>query len=274
VDAGTNNIRNPGETTLTCNVNYASFSLTFIVGHGWVFQDLSTAFVGLGPQGIQGTAGSVQGIQGIQGITGTQPITLEGFIPHKDAIYVLSQVGQNTIHLQPMQLPSPVIFDRVAFPVQFSGNLASTGTLALTIDIGFYKTTTGSAYTSAFMNRFVTTITHSTTVNTSLNFGPRVMTFAWNTTIPADNYFLAIRSSTTSNAGGINLSNFLRSQVNSAFSGRINVATNASFKVQQGLGVYLTTSSTLGASIAMSGIRGISSNDIRPPIIMFEKGDQ
>jgi hypothetical protein len=208
----------------------------------------------------------------VQGAAGTQPYVLEGFEPHKGAIGVVAAVGQNTIFVQPMEIDQNVALDRVVFPVHFSGATNSTGTYGLTLDVGLYKTTTGSNLTSAYLTRFVTTVTHSGTANSVSNVGLRIATFPWTTTIVASNYWMAFRSSTSSAGANASFSNLVVSQINSSFSGPLGANTFTSMQSRMGQGVYATTSSTINASIAISGIRGVSSADLRSPILYFQKG--
>lgn len=192
------------------------------------------------------------------------------FDPNPELLQVVGQQGQGTLHFQPMQAP-PFQFDRIYMPLLLTNSTNSTGSLTASFWIGLYTRTASSV--SLLMSTSATlALTWSGTVNNSTNAGIRNLMIGWTTTVPENDYFLAVLSRTTSGGGNATFNQMLVSQGNSNYSGEYGVANSNSRQYKFGMGVYSATTSSLPGSIAFSQIYGTGSLVIRPPVLRFVSG--
>jgi hypothetical protein len=206
----------------------------------------------------------------IGGSTGTVVVSAPSyryFNPYAGHEFVAGQQGQATLHLAPVTVPT-MMMDRYVIPVLFSGATNSTGSLTGSFWLGLYTRTSNSL--SLFASQSASTaITYSGTANSTLNSGPRIISFAWTTTVPGDAYWIGFVSRTTTGGANATLSHFLASQPNSNWSGYLGSVTTASVQVQLGLGQYSATTSGMPGSVAFSQISGTASNAQRNPLVYF-----
>lgn len=219
-----------------------------------VFSDANGVSFGLNGSTITGSVAAAGG-----------GVTVSQYAPFDEAMNVAGQVGQGTLFIQPMFIPS-VQHDRLALRMNFTNSSNSTGSVTISLWAAIY---TRNASTLSMASSSSTTIglTFSGTGgNQSLQAGPRVMTMGWTNTIPAGHYFFALVSRTTSGGANASVSNFLVSQMSSVFSGVLGVASNATRQKQLGQGIYSATTSGIPASIAFSQISGTAAVHHSPPI--------
>lgn len=192
------------------------------------------------------------------------------FNPQDAYVQVTGQQGQGTLHVQPCKAPN-VSFDRICFPVNFSGATNSTASITISQWFGIY---TKNASTLSLSTSYSTTqaITHSGTANSSNNVGQRLLTMGATALITEGQYWVGIISRTTSGGANASFSQFLCSQLNTNFSGVWGEASNASLQYTRGLGVYSASTTAMPSSIAFSDLRGTNSLVLRQPAFYFLSG--
>lgn len=198
--------------------------------------------------------------------------TAQGCQPYDDFVQVVGQVGQGTLQLDPQILPN-VSFDRLMFLVQNTNSSNSSGSHTLRFSVGLYtrNASTLSLYTSFAGS---TALTHSGTAGSySLYSGQRGLAITFGaTSIPADRYWLAFVSSTSSGGTNGTYSNYMVSNLNSNYTGLFGVAANATMQPKLGQGFYSATTTALPNSIHFSQIQGTASAAKRFPVIGFGSG--
>lgn len=196
--------------------------------------------------------------------------TYSYFNPQDAYVQVAGQQGQGTLHVQPMQAPN-VSYDRVVFPVIFSGATNSTASVTLSMWFGVYtrNVSTLSLYTSYSTSG---ALTHSGTVNSSQNVGLKLFTMGATDSLADGQYYVGILSRTTSGGANATISQILASQMNSNLAGFWGQANNASIQYTRGLGTFSATTSALPNSIALSNLRGTGSIVLRQPIFYLVSG--
>ena len=195
--------------------------------------------------------------------------TLSGYDPYRNAMRVAGAHGAGTLHVQPIDLPDPVAFDRFVMPIIFSGATNSTGSGTLSMSVGVYTQTGGSISLLGSVSGSWA-VTHSGTANSSSNVGNRMISMGTTGTLSAGNYYFGVWSRTTSGGANVTFSQHLQSQMASAFPGFLGEATNASFQTQLGCGYFSASFSTgMPAVIAFSQIQGTTSIHHRPPVGYF-----
>lgn len=214
---------------------------------------------------------SIGGSNGSLLFSAPQAETWNYFNPQDGYVQVAGQQGQGSMHIQPMQAPN-VSFDRIVFPVLFSGATNSTGSQTLSIALGIY---TRNNSTLSLMSSWSTTaaVTHSGTANSSQNVGLKLLTMGATGLLPEDQYYVGIWSRTTSGGANASISQALASQQNSNFAGFWGAAVTASQQYTRGLGHFSATFSTaLPNSVGLSQISGTASIVLRQPVFYFVNG--
>jgi hypothetical protein len=207
-----------------------------------------------------GTASSVMG-------------TLGGTVVNQEAQWVAGQLGQNSIFVQPLPVPAYLTMDRFVVPVNYSNATNSSGSFTVALQLALYSKN-ASTLSRVWSATATYGVTNSGTVgNYSLFSGNRMLTAAFGTSITPGDYWIAFGSSTTTGgAAGMTLSNYVRSQINSTYSGIFGQASNASLQSVLGFGMFSATTNAPPASIAFSQLIGNSSAYQRPPIIHLTNG--
>lgn len=193
------------------------------------------------------------------------------FNPQDGYVQVAGQQGQASMHIQPMKAPD-VTFDRIAFPMVLTNATNTTGSMTVSMAIGFYTRNDSSLslYHSASGS---VAITYSGTVNNSTYSGLRNFTIGNSTSLPAGQYYVGIWSRSTTGGANGSASQYLASQVNSNFAGFYGSNTNATMQYTRGLGHYSATFSTaVPNSVAISEIRGTASIVLRQPVFYMVNG--
>lgn len=196
---------------------------------------------------------------------------LEAFI---DRELLAAQIGNNQLFVQPMNLRAPVQFGQIGWINNYSNATNSSNSATLTLQVGFYSRTgdTLSLITST-SNSYA--VTNSGTVGSySIYGGLREYPINLTTTFAQGNYWIGFLSRTTTGGGaGMTWSNFVASNINSAYSGRWSSANNATNQFDMGLGSFNTTTTAIRDSIALSQINGSAAVNMRPVIFKLVSGD-
>lgn len=204
-----------------------------------------------------------------------QPPIMSGVIePVVDREFLAAQIGQNQLFVQPLVLRAPAQFEEAVQFVNYSNATNSSNSATLTLQIGFY-TRTGNTLSSVTSASASFAVTNSGTVGSySIYAGMREMAIPLTTTLSAGNWHVVFRSQTTTGGGaGMTFSNFVASNINSAYSGRWSSANNATNQFVMGLGSYSATSTAMPASIALSQINGSAAANMRPVIFKLVSSD-
>lgn len=195
--------------------------------------------------------------------------TYDQFAPFDEVVNVVGQVGQGSMFIQPLLFPD-VQFDHMLHRVHFTATSNSTGSMTMTIAVNFYTRLDANTLSRWGSTSHSYALTFSGTAGAfSLNAGPRVFSIPWTTTVPADEYFVGVASSTSTGGGGATMSNIVISQMNSTFSGVLGKASASTDQRRFGQGIWTGVGTTSPVSIAISHIRGNSSAFQRGPIFLF-----
>ncbi len=219
---------------------------------------------------------SVSGAGGIISIDGAPLATLAGgftlsyYNPQDAYVQINGQQGQGTLHMQPTPIPN-VSFDRIIFPLIFTGASNSTASISLSMYAGIY---TRNALTLSLLSSFSTSnaLTHSGTANSSQNVGLKMFTMGGGGLVTEGAYFFGILSRSASAGGNASISQILASQQATNLGGFWGQAPNASIQYTRGLGTYSATLSSMPSSVAFSDLRGTGSNVLRQPMFYLVNG--
>ncbi len=212
----------------------------------------------VGVNGISiATAGSTISISNAQ-------FTLSGYNHYNDVIQAIGQVGQGILNFDPINLANPVQMDRIG---QLLYNSNTTGSHTLSMYVGLYTRSISSL--SLFQSVSTSLVVNSVWASYA---GIKLMTIPFTTTLPANDYWLGVVSSTASAGTNGTYSQILQSNLNSNFSGIWGTANNATVQATLGQGVYSAATNGLPGSVAFSQITGTGSNALRPPVVMFISG--
>lgn len=197
------------------------------------------------------------------------------FYPYNEAPMVTGQQGDGTLHIQPQPFPN-LQHDRMLIGMQISNATNSSGQLTLSAYAGLYTKNANTLSLVASISTS-TNFTGSGTQGIYSSYGgPKWMSIPWTQTVTAGDYYVAIGvRSATANPGGAGhiVSQLLHSKfTNSAWSGVIGQATNASDQHQLGLGVFSITTAGVPASIAFTDLRGSGSIVLRAPVFQLRSG--
>lgn len=202
-------------------------------------------------------------------------ITLSGYLEaFIDRELLAAQIGNNQLFVQPMNLRHPAQWEEVAWLNNYSNASNSSNSATLTLQVGVYSRT-GSSLSIITSNSSSYAVTNSGTVGSySIYGGLREYPIPMTTTLPAGNYFMGFLSRTTTGGGaGMTWSNFVASNINSAYSGRWSSANNATNQFAMGLGSYTATTTALPNSIGLSQINGSAAINLRPVIYKLVSAD-
>jgi len=196
-------------------------------------------------------------------------ITYSGYDPLGLGVERLTaQKGQGTYYIQPMLAPA-FQFDQFVLLINNTNSSNSSGSHTLSFFIGIY-TRNVSTLSLSISSSFTTAITHSGTAGSySLYSGPRNLTFGWTNTLPASNYWIGIGSRTTSGGADGSYSQFVGSNINSAFPANFGQASNSSRQPVLGQGDFSATTAGIPGSVAFSNILGTAAAALRPVIFHF-----
>lgn len=216
---------------------------------------------------LQGVgAVTLAGSTGTIGISVANPVTHKMFSIPGEA--TLQNQGQSSLHIQPLMLPN-VQHDHIGFYLLFSNNTNSTGSVTISQWVGLY---TRNASTLSLLSSTSTSRGHTfsgTGGDFSLQHGMRALTIPWTNTITQGDYWLGVISRTTSGGANATLSQVLRSEQASGFSGVLGVASDNSAQWVLGLGTYSTNTTGIPNSIAFSEIGGNAAVPRRPPLFFL-----
>jgi hypothetical protein len=140
----------------------------------------------------------------------------------------------------------------------------------VSFNVGLY-TLTGSTLSLHASTSVQYSTTNSGTVGAMTGWlGNKAATGGWTTSFPAGNYWIAVLSRTTTSGGaGMSMSQFLASQINSAWNGNLGAAPATSNQPALGMGVYSAQTAALPNSVGFNQIIGTTSVQHRPPVIQF-----
>lgn len=197
--------------------------------------------------------------------------TLSGYIePIMDREMIAAQVGNNSVFVQPMNVREAISFQSFVFPANFSNATNSSFSATLSVSAGIY-TRTGATLSQLSSASGSYAVTASGTVGSySLYGGVKNYPIAFEGSLSAGNYWMAIGSRTTTGGGaGMTWSQFVVSQFNSAFSGNFGSSNAASNQLVMGLGVYSSTTTQLPTQIPISSIIGTGTVNMRPVVFQL-----
>jgi hypothetical protein len=265
--AATNLVR-PGDWNSAHNQFY---TLTGNTNNASTVSGTNIVFEGLGNVTLRGSGSTI----GFSAAAGGGQATIDGYVePIFDREWLGAQIGNNNLFVQPMNLRAPVAMDNVMWPNNFSNASNSSFSATLTLLVGIYtrNNSTLSIVTSASASFAMTA--SGTVGSYSLYGGLREYPIPLTTTLDADNYWIGFLSRTTTGGGaGMTWSNFVASNINSAYSGRWSSANNATNQWVMGLGSFNTTTTAIRDSIALSQINGSAAVNLRPVIYRLASGD-
>lgn len=201
---------------------------------------------------------------------GGAAVTHNFFAPYDEALNVAGQHGQGTLIIRPDIFPN-VALDQLCFRVIQTAQTGQTGTATLSLGFGLYtkNASTLSLYAST---TGTLTVPFSGTASNATYAGHKLATIGWTTTITEGVYWVAIASSTATAGGNCSISQFLKSQMASTFSGIWGAASNATMQRMLGQGRFTAATLQPPNSIAFSAIQGNSSLFHRPPIFFMISG--
>lgn len=194
---------------------------------------------------------------------------LQEFDPYKDRLLVAGQVGQGSLHINPVNFPYAVQHDRVGLRIIFSNTSNSSGSGTFSFWMGMY---TRNVSTLSLLSSTSTSVavTMSGTAGSYSQFGGnRLLTIPWTNTLQISNYWIGVISSTATAGANMSISQQLVSEMASTYSGIFGAASNASDQKRLGEGHYSVITGALPASIPFTDIRGNSSLFHRAPAVYF-----
>jgi hypothetical protein len=237
--------------TLSGNTNNASTAS----GTNVVFQ-------GVGGVTLIGSTGTI-------GISAAPPGTATMWWPFNEAVNVAGGQGNATLAVCPIPTPPTAALgvvhaDRICFPMNFSYSTNSTGTVSLTVAIGFY-TKNAATLSLAHSSSGSTTVGYSSTNSTSIHHGIRLFTLPWTTTIDDNRYYVGVLSRSSTGGNNCTLQQIVVSAMASSYSGVLGAASNASLQWPLGFGIYSTSTAAIPATIGFTQLVGNSSIAARAP---------
>lgn len=201
--------------------------------------------------------------------------TLKGYLAAAmDREWLAAQIGNQQCFVQPCNVREAVQFEEVVQFCNFSNasNSSNSGTLSLFVGIYTRNNSTLSLVTSASKSFAVTA--SGTVGSYSIYGGMREYGIPLTTTLEPNNYWIALLSRTTTGGGaGMTWSNFVASQINSAYSGRFSSANNATNQFYMGMGSYNTTTTAIPGSIGFNQINGSAAVNNRPVVYKLVSQD-
>lgn len=195
--------------------------------------------------------------------------TRSGHSPYADSPYMVTQIGQGSLIIDPEYLPN-LQFDRVIHMLHNTNNTNSSGSHTLSFWMGIYtrNASTLSLLASASNS---TAVTHSGTAGSYASYsGIRMFSLGFTTTLSDGQYWMAFLSSSASGGANGSYSNMVVSNNSSStfnFVGSFGAATNATMQRTLGNGYYSAATNGIPASIAFSQINGTGSAQYRFPLV-------
>jgi len=168
----------------------------------------------------------------------------------------VGQVGNGSIAVQPLFVPSDAHFDRVNMQISATISTSSNSSHAgnVTFRVGLY-TKNGSTLSLASSGSATYQWTNTSNNSTSVLNGLRVISCPLLATLTPGEYWLAIWSRTsTTNANWFTMSQAAVTVASNLFSHSFMVATNTSIALVPGMGRFNATSTALPVSMAFSNI--------------------
>lgn len=268
---GLGNITMVGSTGTVGISGHDAFRLSGNTNNASTVSGTNLVFQGLGGITLVGSTGTI----GISAATGGGGATVDGYVePFFDREWLAAQIGNNQLFLQPMNLRAAVAMDNILWPNNFSNATNSSGSATLTLQIGIYTRTNSTLSLLTSVSASFAMTASGTVGSYSLYGGVREFPIPLTTTLNADNYWIGFLSrTTTGGAAGMTWSNFVASNINSAYSGRWSSANNATNQWVMGLGSFNTTTTAIRDSIALSQINGSAAVNLRPVIYRLGSGD-
>jgi len=165
-----------------------------------------------------------------------------------------------------------VQFDRIGFSINWSNATNSSGSATISQWVGLY-TKNASTLSLDLSTSTSFGITFAGAGGNAANqLGPRLLTIPWTQTLTKGNYWIAVVSRTTSGNTDGSFSQYLLSDIASAYSGIFGAASNATVQRRLGLGFYTATTSGIPASIGFSQLNGTGTGAGRQPVFILASG--
>lgn len=183
---------------------------------------------------------------------------------------IAGQIGNQSVRLHPVTVPCAVQFDRILEPLLISLNTGSTNTVSITFGLAIYSHNNSTQLTLLSSWTGSTNFTVSGTANSASISGARIFTWGATGTLSPGQYVLANWSRTSGSAATV--SNLIASNMNTALSGYLNEATNASRQFMPWLGSYSATTTAFPNNIAISQVYGSAAVNIRPKLYILSYG--
>jgi hypothetical protein len=195
--------------------------------------------------------------------------TISGFDPFgPGAEMLLGQLGQSTLWLMPIDLQCAVAVNQLQFPVHFTAATGSTGSYTISQMLGLYTKVNATQISRAVSWQVTTGISHNGTQNSASNVGG-IRTWAGTvaaTTLDPGCYWAAFGSKTASAGANATISHFIASNMNTAVSGALGAANNASHCYKPFQGSYSAQTAGLPDTVGTAQMRGSAAVNLRPPL--------
>jgi len=196
-------------------------------------------------------------------------LVVSEYAAYPDHEWVVGQIGSNSVHVQPYPVDKEVRHSYLLLGQHFTATSNSSGSFTVSYHVGLY-TLNGSTLSLLSSTSSSMGATMSGTVGSySWYAGPRNFVIPWTNTISAGRYWLAVLSRTSASPAGMTLSQMLRTQPNSVFSGYFGQASATSRQLSAFLGIVGTTTTALPAAISSNHIIGSGSLGLRAPVAHF-----
>jgi hypothetical protein len=229
-----------------------------------------TQSVSTGTLVFSNSNGVTFGMSGSSQVTASfSQVTHSMLFPASGLVFVAQQAGNSSLYMQPVSAPN-VVFSRYGFFVFETNASDATVTVSLSYQFGLYTRNIG---TLSLMHSTSGTleIDVSGTVNSSLNSGYRMVSAPWTSAISAGDYWAGFQTATASaGTNGVTMSGILVSNQASAFSGYMNVASNATFQSVIGQGFFSVATAALPASVGITEIRGSGAQFQKHPVFHLD----
>ena len=260
---------NTAQTNVTWTVNSSGISINaggylttaMASNRGTDFVQATAAFAGTNASGTiasNGISVSVAAPGGGAGVTDTM------WYPYNEALNVVGAVGAGSLIFNPMQANMRKEFDRIGMVFTFTNASNSTGSMSLSLYMGFF-TKNGSTLSLAHSQSMNQTIQYAGNNSSASNRGVRIVTMPWTTTITEGQYYVGLMSRTATAGANASISQMLISALNSGHSGMMGAATNRSIQWPLGLGLMSVSTAAMPASVAFSNLDGTGTSVARVP---------
>ena len=191
-------------------------------------------------------------------------ITDTFWYPYNEALNVVGAVGAGSLIFNPMQANVRKEFDRIGMVFTFTNASNSTGSMSLSLYVGFF-TKNGSTLSLAHSQSMNQTIQYAGNNSSASNRGVRIVTMPWTTTITEGQYYVGLMSRTATAGANASISQMLVSALASGLSGMMGTATNRSRQWPLGLGLMSASTAAMPDSVAFSNLDGTGTSVARVP---------